>query len=616
MFAASAGHPDAGKPRHPYPPLADYGIIGDCRTAALISRQGSIDWLCLPNFSSPSLFARILDWQRGGGFSIRPGKSINVHRRYIGATPILETTFETQSGVVRLIDAMPVLDSVNALRPTREVLRVIEGVAGEVEMEVRLEPRPNYGQLQPKPENRQQLGWRYAWSNQLLIVRSDITLAPRDGALHGSVRVRAGERRYVRLAYMDGDIGVIPELGGAADHDLQTTLSWWRRWSGHCTYQGPYRDAVLRSVITLKLLSFALSGAIVAAPTTSLPEDVGGARNWDYRYCWLRDAGLTMRALVSLGFHQEAQAFLSWLLHATRLTWPKLQVVYDVYGRTRLRERLLGHLDGYCGSRPVRVGNNASAQDQLDIYGEVVLAVDAFVQGGGELDDLEARMVAGLGKVVCRQWRDPDHGIWEIPGDQRQYTFSKITCWMALDGLLKLNEAGVVRLGRNADRFRRERQAILDTIEQRGFNTTIGSYVSELDGSRVDASLLLMVCLGYKDAGDPRMISTYDCIARRLERDGLFYRYEAGYDSLDGREGAFGICSFWAIDNLVQRGEIKKAERQFEHLLKFANDLGLFGEEIDPNTGAVLGNFPQAFTHVGLINAATAIRRSSGDRQN
>jgi GH15 family glucan-1,4-alpha-glucosidase len=447
-----------------------------------------------------------------------------------------------------------------------------------------------------------------------LIVRSDIHLAPRGDALHGSVRVRAGQRKYVRLAFMDGDVGVIPQLGGAADHDLQATLSWWQNWSDHCTYQGAYRDAVLRSAITLKLLSFALSGAIVAAPTTSLPEDIGGTRNWDYRYCWLRDAGLTMRALVGLGFHQEARTFLSWLLHATRLTWPKLQVVYDVYGRTRLRERLLANLEGYCRSQPVRVGNNASAQDQLDIYGEVVLAIDAFVQGGGELDVLEARMVAGLGKVVCRQWRDADHGIWEIRDAKRQYTFSKVTSWMALDGLLKMNEAGVVALGANAERFRHERQAILDTIEQRGFNTAIGSYVSELDGGRVDASLLLMACLGYKDARDPRMMSTYDCIARRLERDGLFYRYEAEYDSLGGREGAFGICSFWAIDNLVQRGEIENAERRFEHLLKYANDLGLFGEEIDPNSGAVLGNFPQAFTHVGLINAAMAIQRTSGAR--
>jgi GH15 family glucan-1,4-alpha-glucosidase len=414
---------------------------------------------------------------------------------------------------------------------------------------------------------------------------------------------------------MIGDIGVILPLGHAAAERLERTRNWWQDWSRKCAYQGRYRDAVIRSALTLKLLSYCLSGAILAAPTTSLPEIIGGEANWDYRYCWLRDAGLTMQALVGLGFDREARAFLGWLLHATRLTWPELRVLYDVYGRAPAHERVLGHLEGYCRSRPVRLGNGAAAQLQLDVYGEVILAADAFVAGGGTLDPAESRMLAGLGEVVCRQWRRPDHSIWEIRGAPRHYTFSKVMCWLALDRLLTLKEKGIVRIRpATEEHFRRERSAIAEAIEQRGFNGKIGSYVSELDGGQVDTSLLLMVCLGYKDATDPRMVSTYDCIMRRLEHRGLLYRYELGSDSREGKEGAFGLSGFWAVDNLAKRGALVQAERQFSYLFFFANDLGLFAEEIDPETGAALGNFPQGFTHIGLINAALALDQAQSSR--
>ncbi|MGH6842777.1 MAG: glycoside hydrolase family 15 protein, partial [Methylocella sp.] len=510
------------------PPIEDYAIVGDCRTAALISCDGSIGWLCLPDFSSPSIFGEILDRRTAGSFLLRPRDVFNVKRRYVSKTPILETMFETARGVVRLTDLIPVMDGVDALQPMREILRMIEGVAGELELEIQIDPRPNYGRTKPHIRHHGKLGWCYSWSNELLTVRSDIELERAEDALHAFVRVRAGERICLSLPYVKGDLGVLPPLGRDADERLERTAKWWRSWTEGCSYEGAYKEVVLRSALTLKLLSFSLSGAIVAAPTTSLPEAIGAERNWDYRYCWLRDAGLTMQAFIGLGFQDEGRSFLNWLLHATRLTWPELQAVYDVYGRTNLREQELECFDGYRGSKPVRIGNGAYSQHQLDVYGEVILAADAYVEGGGILEPAECRLLAGFGKVVCQKWREPDHGIWEIQGPPRQHTFSKVMCWLALDRLLKLGEKHVLSLGSLAERFRRERQTIAEVIEQRGFNSHTESYVSELDGNAVDSSLLLMPCIGYKSACDPRVVSTYERIRQRLGCNGLLYRYERG----------------------------------------------------------------------------------------
>src|SRR5215204_4283337 len=405
-------------------------MIGDCRTAALVSRDGTIAWLCLPDFSSPSVFGEILDRWAGGLFLIRPRDVFTTERRYIDETPVLETIFKIACGTVRLIDAVPVVDGVETIQPMREVLRLVEGVAGEVELEIRIDPRPNYGRTKPRIKHHSRLGWCYSWSNELLTVRSDIDLERTGGALHARVRVPAGERIHLSLTYVKGDLGVLLPLGREADARRQRTLNWWQSWTDGCTYDGPYRQAVLRSALTLKLLSFSISGAIVAAPTTSLPEAVGGERNWDYRYCWLRDAGMTMQALIGLGFRNDGRSFLYWLLHATRLTWPELQVMYDVYGLTRLQEKELEHFEGYHGSKPVRIGNGAYSQHQLDVYGEVVFAADAYVNGGGTLEPVECRMLAGFGKVVCKKWRETDHGIWEMRDRPRQYTFSKLMCWV------------------------------------------------------------------------------------------------------------------------------------------------------------------------------------------
>ena len=588
-------------------PIEDYALIGDCRAAALVSRAGSIDWLCLPDFSSPSLFAALLDPDRGGRFALTPRRQLSCERRYLDGTAVLETEIATQTGVVRITDLFPLIEGDHALAPMREILRVVDGIEGEITLDVHLDIRPHYGRTRVAFREVPRLGWRCGWGNELVLLRTEARLEPSQTGLAGSVRVRAGGQLCFSLAYVQQDVGVIVPLGAAAERRLQHTVQWWQGWSSACTYDGPYREHVLRSALTLKLLIFAPSGAIVAAPTTSLPEVPGGSANWDYRFCWLRDAGLTTRVLVALGFREEARCFLSWLLHATRLTWPRLQILYDVYGRTRLTERTLDHFQGYRGAQPVRIGNAAIDQLQLDVYGQVILAADALVQAGEKLDAGEARLLRGLGDTVVKLWREPDAGIWEKRGPPQHHTFSKVMCWLALDRLLKLDESGAVPLGRRGARFTAERDAIFAMIEERGFNASIGAYTSTLDGDRLDASLLLMACLGYKEASDPRMVSTFERIQERLGHNGLLYRYERDDEAARGREGAFGICSFWAIDNLVRRGAIAEAERMFEHVLGFANDLGLFAEEIDPESGAALGNFPQGFTHIGLVTAATAI---------
>jgi GH15 family glucan-1,4-alpha-glucosidase len=598
------------------PAIADYALLGDCRTAALVSRDGSIDWLCLPDFSSSSVFARLLD-PHGGHFSLRPARPFVASRKYVAGTAVLETIFTTEAGVARVTDCLPLLDGARQIRPMREILRIVEGFSGSVAFVLSLDPRPDYAQRQPRPRHRGRLGWLYSWHNEVLHLRTDLELTKSGTALAGGFQIAQGERRAFSLCYSQSEPAILPPLGEEADRRLKDTLAWWRNWSALIAYDGPYREAVVRSGVTLKLLSFSPSGAIVAAPTTSLPEELGGTRNWDYRYCWLRDAGLTMQALLGIGVDEDAKGFLEWMLHATRLTWPRLKIMYDVYGRTRLAERELSHLAGYGDSRPVRVGNGASDQEQTDIYGEVIFAASSYVEKGGRIDRAAANMLAGLGRVVLDKWREPDSGIWEVRGDPRQFTFSKLMCWTAFDRLLKLHAMKAVDLGGKVAKYEAARAEIATLIDDRGFNPDIKAFTGELDGHHVDASLLLISTVGFREANDPRVVSTLALISERLSRDGLLQRYESGTDGLAGKEGSFTICSFWAVEQLAQSGKVATAERQFDHLLSFGNDLGLFAEEIDPDTGVALGNFPQAFTHVGLINAAVAIEnaRRAGNQE-
>jgi GH15 family glucan-1,4-alpha-glucosidase len=582
--------------------IADYAVIGDCRTAALVSRRGSIEWLCLPYFSSPAIFGGLLD-PHGGRFSVRLERPRSSSRRYVGETNVLETMFRARNGAARLTDCMPLPEGAD-LEPMREVLRRVECTAGEVRLRIDVSPSPDYGRRKARLERRRDNAWVWSWGNEWLCLTSDCDLRPAGNGLSGEVTLRAGQQLWFSLVYARSEIGVHAPLGEAALARLQSTLQWWRLWSARARYRGPHRKEVVRSALVLKLLTHCLSGAVVAAPSTSLPEAIGADRNWDYRYCWLRDAALTMRALTSIGYYAEARSFLDWLLHATRLTWPRLQVLYDVYGRPETEEISLPHWNGFHGSRPVRIGNAAEEQLQLDVYGAVCFAAREFWRATGELSPQEARLVRGFGETACRRWQEPDHGIWEIRGAPRHHTFSKVMCWVALDVIADLREAGLIKRSR---RCSAALMAIRDVVEDRGYSETLGSYVATLDGDRTDASLILMSALGFLDAQNPRMRSTFRSVHDELGRNGLLMRYGDGIDGFPSREGAFAICSFWAAEHLARRGEAAAARRTFEHVLDFSNDLGLLAEEIDPESGAQLGNFPQAYTHVGLINAAQAL---------
>jgi GH15 family glucan-1,4-alpha-glucosidase len=594
-----------------YPPIDDYALIGDCRSAGLVSRDGSLDWLCLPRFDSPSIFAAVLDAENGGRFFLRPIGEFRTERRYLANTNVLETVFRTPTGACVLRDLMSISseeDKRAHLTPEHEVLRELEGLEGEVEIEILYDPRPDYGRVRPLLEQWGPLGLRCEGNGTSLTLRSELPLELTDGdrSARGFVRIRSGEQSYLSLTYSMEAPAVIPLLGEAARGRIERTVGWWQEWANRCTYEGPYRDAVVRSALALKLMTYAPSGALVAAPTTSLPEALGGVRNWDYRYCWLRDASFTLRALFTLGYREEAEAYIGWLLHATRLTWPELQVLYSVFGEAKLPERELPHLEGYAGSRPVRIGNDAHGQLQLDVYGEVINGAARFLDRGGRVDRDTNRMLDGLGRTVCKRWREPDEGIWEGRSGRYHNTHSKVLCWVALDRLIEMHEAG--NLDVSVDLFRANRDEIQKEIEAHGYNERIGSYTRTFDGDEMDASLLTLPLYGYIEGTNPRMRSTCARIHEKLALDGLVYRYETGTDDgLPPGEGAFGICSFWAVECVARNGNVRAAAHAFEQLLAYANDVGLFAEEIDPHTGAALGNFPQAFTHIGLINAALTL---------
>lgn len=598
-----------------YSPISDYALIGNCRSAALVSRGGSIDWLCWPRFSSPSVFAALLDAESGGRFCVAPVRPWRASRRYVGESAVLETTFQTETGVAVLTDLMPVMqegDKADQLWPDHEVLRRIECVEGTVDVEVLFDPRPNYARATPW-FRREPFGLVCAHRNQVYALQSDRRLelgSASRGPARGSATLAAGEAWSLSLVYCEQVPAILVPLGTAAVARIERSVRWWHDWMSACVYHGPWAPLVRRSAVTLKLMTYSPSGAIVAAPTTSLPEAIGGVRNWDYRYCWLRDSSMTLRALFDLGFAVEGEAFLSWMLHTTNLTWKKVQVMYDVFGEWRLPEERLEHFEGYRGSVPVRVGNGAAGQLQLDVFGEVIEAAWMFVRRGGTLDRATGKMLARIGDTVVRRWTEPDEGIWEPRAGREHHTHSKVMCWVALDRLVKLATAGYLTVDTRA--FIAARDQVREAIETRGYNRRLGSYVSIFDRETLDASLLLLSVMGYADPSSDRMRGTAARVRERLSVDGLLYRYLDEGDGLPGKEGAFGICSFWSVHHRVLAGELEIARAEFEHLASFANDVGLFAEEIDPTTGGALGNFPQAFTHVGAINAACAIAGAMG----
>jgi GH15 family glucan-1,4-alpha-glucosidase len=592
------------------PKIQDYAIIGDGRSAALVSNRGSIDWLCWPRFDSPSIFGAILDSEIGGHWSIRPAQESKVSRRYLDNTNVLETTFACDSGEAVLTDFMPVTSEHKKrqmLWPEHELVRYLNCAQGEMDVVVIFDPRIDYARVRPKIKDAGKLGWKIDVGTAVLTLRADAELTfDREQALSARLRLKAGDALAFSFSFSSEAPAVVPPLGHLIAEKLELTIAWWKQWAAQSNYDGPYECQVLRSALLLKLLSYAPSGAIIAAPTTSLPEAIGRELNWDYRFAWLRDASFTVHALFGLGYKDDAAAFVDWLLHSTRLTRPELRVVYDVFGEFPPDERVVPRMRGYADSRPVRVGNAAMDQLQLDVYGEVVEAVSHFMADTQKLDRDVQAMLRQCAKYVCDHWREPDNGMWEERDQRRHYTHSRLMCWVALDRLLQMQARGQLK-GISVEKCAAEKQRIRDDIGQHAWNDKLQAYVQACGDDTVDASALLLAYHGFEEACSERMQRTYQRILERLApRHGLMYRNE---QSKNRHEGAFAVCSFWGVDFLARSGKLNEAHETFEATLHYANDMALFAEEIDPETGDALGNFPQAFTHLGLINAALSLNK-------
>jgi GH15 family glucan-1,4-alpha-glucosidase len=595
------------EPGRRYVPIGDYAAIGDGRTVALVARDASLDWLCLPDLDSPSVFAAILDGDRGGRFTLRPEDEAQVQRRYVPDTNVLETTFTTTDGVVRITDALSLPGS--GLGPTRELIRRVDCLAGRVRMQWRVTPAFGYGEVTPRIERRGRIPVATG-ARDAIAVCSWEAGEPQidDRAIFGRFEAQAPGSALIALSAAHQEPLVFPTREDV-EKRLEATTSFWRRWVAQRRYDGPWRDAVIRSALALKLLFYAPSGAIAAAATTSLPEEIGGERNWDYRFCWVRDAAFTLEALLHLGCPGEGEAFFWWLLHASQLTNPRLQVLYRLDGAESAAERTLD-LHGYRGSRPVRVGNEAASQTQLDIYGNLLHTALIYVEGGGRLDRETGRRLAGVADLVCRIWREPDSGIWEVRSEPAHFTHSKMMCWVALDRALGLSRAGHIP-SRHASTWQREALAIRDFIETRCWSQRAGSYTRQAGGDELDASLLVAVVLGYESPDPGRLTATVEAVRRDLGLGPLLSRYR-GLDGVGGTEGAFLCCSFWLASALARIGQVDEAGELMDELLTLANDVGLYAEEVDPDTKEPLGNVPQALVHLALINAAVAITKARG----
>jgi GH15 family glucan-1,4-alpha-glucosidase len=595
-----------------YPPISDYALLSDCHSGALVSKAGSIDWCVFHRFEARPVFARLLDWEQGGFFQIAPVDGYEVTRAYIENTNVLETRFETGSGMITLTDALAV--RIEDGHPDHRLIRRIRCESGEVRVKARFEPRFDYGLSTPRVELiDEHLAISYGGPDSLVLqtelpigttelsaCEADGTLSEGDDVLVALTWCLPQELSPERLARER----ILGELDG--------TIGFWRAWAESCGYDGPYREEVLRSGLVLKGLTNAPTGAIVAAATTSLPEKIGSGRNWDYRYSWLRDSALTINALFMLGYTEEAQDYITWLKRTTAGSAKELQIMYGVGGERFLPEIELDHLEGYRGSKPVRVGNAAAEQFQLDVYGEMLDAAWHFRRHGGELDDVFWHFLCRVGDAVLEQWQKPDSGIWEIRGDLEHFVSSKVMAWVALDRLLRIAKADD-REG-DVDAWREGCHAIRKAVDDEGVDPDTQAFRQYFgDDGRADAANLLIPIVGFVGFDDPRAKATVDLVAKELAADGFVRRYVTdGMDGVGGDEGAFLICSFWLVECLARGGEEERARELFEQLISNCNDLGLLSEEVDPESGELLGNYPQAFSHLGLIQAAIALDMPEG----
>ncbi len=600
-------------PRPPYLPIADYGIIGDLHTAALVGRLGSIDWMCVPRFDSPSLFGRILDADRGGSMWVEAdGGVIPDSRRYLPGTNILETSLSSTRGRLRVTDFMVAREGARTLEHDHVLVRLLEAPDGDLEASVHVDARPDYGRLEPKFKIMGEGERCLELDHRQLHLHLD---GPEAWQAEGRTMVQRlhlerGKPVAVVLRY-DGDRTY--QRHEDAGELLATTRRYWRDWVGRCRYDGPYLDLVLRSALTLKLLIYDPEGSIVAAPTTSLPESIGGPRNWDYRFTWLRDSSFLIYALQLLGYQEEAVGFMNWLGRVHQRHPRSWQTMYGIDGRTQLRELELDQFEGYRGSKPVRIGNGAAHQLQLDIYGETLDSVFLHLHFGRLEAPHVRESLLDMLEHVATTWERPDNGIWEVRGGKRHFLYSKLLCWVALDRGLKL--ADQLKLDSpHRDRWIWTREQIRHTILTRGWSDRLGAFRQALDEDNLDATALMIPMLNFLPPMDPRVRSTAAVIQRDLtDENGFVYRYRR-HDGLEGSEGTFLLCSFWLVNNLSMQRQLGPARDLFERLAAHGNDLGLFSEELDPSSGELLGNFPQAFTHLAIINAAAHIERAEENR--
>jgi GH15 family glucan-1,4-alpha-glucosidase len=603
-----------GRVEDEYKPIEDYGIIGDTQTCALVSIDGSIDWFCTPRFDSPSVFGSLLDNKKGGRFSIRPqSETFEVCQNYEDRTNILITEFRTKTGSFSLTDFMPCFHVEAAMIHSGEIHRRIRCTSGSVDCQIKVQPRMQYGLIIPETEYFPGIG--YSFSSKEPTVRQKLSLLTslrfekeeEASTLNSILNLKQSEQLDLVLRY--GGTRMDRPQNTHTEEKLIETREYWLRWIARARYKGRWKEEVLRSALTLKLLVYAPTGAILAAPTTSLPEEIGGVRNWDYRYSWIRDSSFVLWAFHSLGYNEEALTYIEWFMNSFYLSEDNLQIMIGVGGERDLTEHNLDHLEGYKRSFPVRVGNGAWNQFQLDLYGIVLDALYfSHKHGKGIEKKVFRQLVMPLVDSLIKQWERPDCGIWEVRGKPEHFVYSKMWCWVAVDRGLKI--AGEVGLADEVKGWTEARDKIRDQIMKKGYNDSVKSFVRSYGSKELDAANLLMPQVRFINANDPRMVSTIDQTQQNLMREGKYlYRYKSE-DGLPGNEGAFLICSFWLVNCLTQAGRLEEAEHLLNALIENANHLGLFSEEVNPESGSFLGNFPQAFTHMGFITAATALHRA------
>ena len=585
-------------------PLEDYALIGDCETAALVSRGGSIDWLCWPRFDSGACFAALLGGPEHGRWVIETAEpDAQVTRRYRGNTLILETHVETAAGAATVVDFMPPRGR------NSDIVRIVCGERGRVRMRTELVLRFDYGRSIPWVNHLRDGTFRAIAGPDMVLLHTPVTLQGRELTTVADFAVQAGAR--VPFVLTHGDSHRSPPAAIDPEASLEATGAFWTEWASRAEPCGEWSDAVIRSLITLKALTYAPTGGIVAAPTTSLPEQLGGSRNWDYRFCWLRDATLTLLALMNAGYYDEARAWRDWLLRAAAGAPSQLQIMYGLAGERRLTEYEVPWLPGYEQSRPVRVGNAAHGQLQLDVFGEVMDALHQARRGTLHPREADWAFQRAVLEHLASVWDQPDEGIWEVRGGRRHFTYSKVMAWVAMDRGIRAAEA--FGLAGPVSQWRALRQRIHDDVCSRGFDRQLGSFVQSFGSKELDASLLLMPTVGFLPPTDPRITGTIEAVERRLFVDGFLLRYDTATseDGLPAGEGAFLACSFWLADAYILLGRIDAARRLFERLLSLRNDVGLLAEEYDTNTRRLVGNFPQAFSHIALINTAHNLTRAT-----